>query len=122
MFQSIVCVTYVYILLIYIYIYIYMYIYIYVYIYIYMYIYIYIYWAFLIEEDKIKYFLLVLKSMFYEHYILPQVNNIGGIKRYFHTFPFQDCFNLHLILLLKEFLVLSGLLKPAFEKIARENS
>ena len=50
------------------------------------------------------------------------LKNIGSIKRYFHTFPFQDCFDLHLMLLLKEFLVLSGLLKPAFEKIARENS
>ena len=56
--------------------------------------------------------------MFCEHYyFLPQVKNIGSIKRYFHTFPFQDCFVFHLItLFLKGFLVLSDLLKPAFEK------
>ena len=91
MFQSIVCVTYIYI-------------------------YIYIIFFELFWSKKIKYFLLVLTSMFCEHYILPQVKNIGSVKRYFHTFPFQDCFYFHLMLLLKEFLVLSGLLKPAFEK------
>ena len=61
--------------------------------------------------------------MFCEHYFLPQVKNIGSIKRYFHTFPFQDCFVFHLIaLLLKGFLVLSDPLKPAFEKSSKENS
>ena len=60
--------------------------------------------------------------MFCEHYFLPQVKNIGSIKRYFHTFPFQDCFVFHLItLFLKGFLVLSDLLKPAFEKSSKEN-
>ena len=57
------------------------------------------------------------KSMFCEHYFLPQVKNTWSIKRYFHTFFFQDCFVFHLIrLLLKGFLVLSDLLKPPFEK------
>ena len=52
-----------------------------------------------------------------EHYFLLQIKNIGSIKRYFHTFPFQDCFVFHLInLLLEGFLVLSDLLKRAFEK------
>ena len=61
--------------------------------------------------------------MFCEHYFLPQVKNIGSIKRYFHTFPFQECFVLHLItLFLKGFLVLSDLLKSAFEKSSTENS
>ena len=55
--------------------------------------------------------------MFCEHYFLAQVKNIGSIKRYLHTFPFQDCFVFHLMkLFLKGFLVLSGLLKPAFKK------
>ena len=72
-------------------------------------------------SKKIKYntFSLVLKSksMFSEHYFLSQVKNIGGIKRYFHTFPFQGCFVFHLItLFLKSFLVLSDLLTPIFEK------
>ena len=61
--------------------------------------------------------------MFWEDYFLPQVKNIESIKRYFHTFPFQDCFVFHLImLLLKGFLGLSDLLKPAFEKSSKENS
>ena len=63
------------------------------------------------------------KSMFCELYFLPHVKNIGSIKRYFHTFPFQDCFVFHLIMLLvKCFLVLSDLFKPAFEKSNKENS
>ena len=61
--------------------------------------------------------------MFCEHYFLPRVKNIGSIKIYFHTFPFQDCFVFHLItLFLKYFLALSDLLKPAFEKSSKENS
>ena len=61
--------------------------------------------------------------MFCEHYFLPQAKNIGSIKRYFHTFPFKDCFVFHLItLLLKGFLVLSEHLKTAFEKSSNENS
>ena len=28
-----------------------------------------------------------------------QMKNIGSIKRYFHTFPFQNCFVFHLIIL-----------------------
>ena len=59
--------------------------------------------------------------MFCEHYFLPQVKNIGRIKIYFHTLPFQDCFVFHLIMLfLKDFLELSDLLKPAFEKCSKE--
>ena len=55
--------------------------------------------------------------MFCEHYFLPSVKNIGSIKRHFYGFPFQDYFVLHLIMLfLKGFLVLSDILKPAFEK------
>ena len=50
--------------------------------------------------------------MFREHYFLPQVENIGSVKRYFHTFLFQNCF----ALFLKGFLVFSDLLKPVFEK------
>ena len=48
-------------------------------------------------ENKIKYFSAVLrsKSMFCEYYFLSQVKNIGSIKRYFHTFYFQDCFVFH---------------------------
>ena len=58
--------------------------------------------------------------MLCEHYFLLQVKNIGSIKRYFHAFPFQDCFVFHLItLFLKGLLVLSDLLKPAFEKKQR---
>ena len=61
--------------------------------------------------------------MFCEHYLLPQVKNIGSIKRYFDAFPFQDCFIFQLItLFLKCFLELSDLLKPAFEKNSKENS
>ena len=58
-------------------------------------------------------FLLVLKSksMFSEHYFLPQVKNIGNIKICFHLFLFQNCFVFHLITFLKVFLVLSDLLK-----------
>ena len=69
-------------------------------------------------------FSLVLKSksIFCEHYFLPQVKNIESIKTYFHTFPFQDCFVFHLIrLVLKGFPELSNLLKPAFEKCCKEN-
>ena len=59
--------------------------------------------------------------MFCEYYFLPQVKNIGSIKTYFHTFPFQDCFVFHLITrFLKGFLVLSDLLKPAFDKSSKE--
>ena len=55
--------------------------------------------------------------MFCEHYFRYQVKNIGSIKIYFHAFPFQDGCVFHLItLFLKDFLVLSNLLKPAFEK------
>ena len=58
------------------------------------------------------------KSMF-----CAQVKNIGSIKRYFYIFPFEDYFVFHLIMLfLKGFLVLSDLLKPAFEKSSKENS
>ena len=66
---------------------------------------------------KLNTFSLVLrsKSMFCEHYLLPKLKNIESIKTYFHMFPFQDCF-FYLITLLKGFLVLSELLKPAFEK------
>ena len=61
--------------------------------------------------------------MFCEHYFLTQVKNNGSIKRYFHKFPFQNCFVFHLItLLLKSFLVLSNPLNPAFEKSGTENS
>ena len=60
--------------------------------------------------------------MFCEHYFLPQVKNIGSIKIYFYTFPFQDCFVFYLItLFLKGFLELSDLLKPVFEKCRKEN-
>ena len=61
--------------------------------------------------------------MFCEHY-LPQVKNIGSIKRYIHKFPFQDGFVFHLkiMLFLKGFLVLRDLLKPAFEKSSKEIS
>ena len=56
--------------------------------------------------------------MFCEHYFLYQVKNIGSIKIYFHAFPFQDGCVFHLIkLFLKDVLVLSDLLKAAFEKI-----
>ena len=59
--------------------------------------------------------------MFCEHYFLPQVKNIGSIKIYFHTFPFQGCFVFHILMLfLKGFLVLSDLLKPVFEKVAKK--
>ena len=59
--------------------------------------------------------------MFCEHYFLPQVKNIGSIKRYFHTFSFQDCFVFHVLtLFLKGFLVLIDLLKPTFEKVAKK--
>ena len=45
------------------------------------------------------------------------MKNVGSIKRYFHTFPFQDCFVFHLIkLFLEGFLVLSDLLKSAVGK------
>ena len=61
--------------------------------------------------------------MFCEHYFLPQVKNIGSIKRSFDACPFQDCFIFQLItLFLKCFLELSYLLKPVFEKISKENS
>ena len=61
--------------------------------------------------------------MFCEHYILPLRKNIGGTKTYFPTFPFHDCFVFHLItLLLKDFLVLGDILKPACEKRSKENS
>ena len=57
--------------------------------------------------------------MFCEHYFVPQVKKIGSIKRYFHTFTFQDRFVFHLITLL--FLV-CDLLKPAFQKSSKGNS
>ena len=61
--------------------------------------------------------------MFCDNYFLPLVKNIVSVKRYFHTFPFQDCFVFHLIMLfLQGFLVLSDLLNPAFEKSTKENS
>ena len=48
------------------------------------------------------------------------MKNVGNIKRYFHTFSFQDCFVFHLItLVLEGFLMLSDLLKPALEKVAK---
>ena len=60
--------------------------------------------------------------MFCAQYFLPQLKNIGGIKRYFHAFPFQDWFVFHLItLFLKGLLGLSDLWKPAFEKSSKEN-
>ena len=67
-------------------------------------------------EDKI--FLLVLrsKSVFCEHYFLPQAKIIGSIKRYFHTFPLQACFVFHVITFLNGFFVLNDLLKPTFAK------
>ena len=60
-------------------------------------VYIFYFIAFLILEDKLKYFSVVLrsKSMFCEHYFLSQVKNIGSIKRHFYTFPFRDCFVFH---------------------------
>ena len=42
-------------------------------------------------------------------------------KEIFHTFPFQNCFVFHLIMLFLGFLVLSDLLEPAFEKSNKEN-
>ena len=61
--------------------------------------------------------------MFCEHDFLSQVKNIRGIKRHFHTFPFQDWFVFHLMtLFLKGFLGLSDLLKPPFDKSCKENS
>ena len=52
-----------------------------------------------------------------------QVKNIGSMKRYFYTFPFQDCLVFYLIwLFLKGSFVLSDLLNPAFEKSGKENS
>ena len=61
--------------------------------------------------------------MFCEHYFLLQVKNIGSIKRYFRKFPFQDCFVFDLLtLFLKRLLVLSDLLKVAFEKHSKRNS
>ena len=57
-----------------------------------------------------------------EHYFLPQVKNVGSIKIYFSTFPFQDYLVFHLIMsLLKGFLALSNLLKPGCEKGSKEN-
>ena len=45
-----------------------------------------------------------------------------GIKRYFHTLPFQNYFVFYLIILfLKGFLVLSDLLKPASGESSKEN-
>ena len=42
---------------------------------------------------------------------------MGSINRYFHTFPFQDCFVFYLIkFFLEGFLVINDLLKTAFEK------
>ena len=60
--------------------------------------------------------------MFCEHYFLPQVKNIEGIKRYFHTFPLQDWFVFQdlMTLFLKGLLGLSDLQKPAFEKAAKK--
>ena len=82
--------------------------------------YMYIFFIELFWSKKIKWntFLLVLrrKSIFCEHYFLPQMENIGSITRYSHTFHFRDCFVFHLMLFLEGFLVLSDLLKPAFEK------
>ena len=61
--------------------------------------------------------------MFCEHYYLPQVKSIGNIKKYFHTFPFQDWVVIHLVMLFfKDFIVLSDLFKPNFEKSSKENS
>ena len=61
--------------------------------------------------------------MFYDHYFLPQVENIVSIIRYFHTLPYQDCFVFHLIMLfLKGFPMLSDLLNIGFEKNHEENS
>ena len=87
----------------------------------------YIYFLFYNERfwsKKKKSFSLVLKSaiMFCDHYFLPQVKNIGSIKRYFHIFPFQDCFVFHLMLFLKGFLVLSDLLNLASDKGSKEIS
>ena len=61
--------------------------------------------------------------MFCEHYYLPQVKSIENIKKYFHTFPFQDWVVIHLVMLFfKDFIVLSDLFKPNFEKSSKENS
>ena len=57
------------------------------------------------------------------HYFQPQMKNIGSIKGYLYKFPSQNCFVFHLIMLfLKGFLVLSDLLKPAFEKNSKKYS
>ena len=86
--------------------------------------YIYIFFCFILSffylRRWIEIFLVVLrsKSMFCEHYLLPQVKNIGTIKRYFNTFPVQDCivvFDL-ISLFLKSLLVLNDLLKSTFER------
>ena len=59
--------------------------------------------------------------MFCEHYFLPQVKIIGSTRRYFNTFPFQDCLVCYLMkLFLKGFLVQSDLFKPAFERSNKE--
>ena len=75
-------------------------------------------------SKKIKYFFILRsKSMFCKYCFLSQVKNIGSINRYFHTFPFQDCFVFYLIkLFLKGFLVISDLLKTAFEKKVAEKN
>ena len=63
------------------------------------------------------------KGMLGEHYFQPQMKNIRSVKRYSHTFSFQNCFVFHLIMLfLKGFLVLSDLLKPVLKKSGKENS
>ena len=80
-----------------------------------------IFFILLLSSNPFK-LVLKCKSMLYEYYFLSHVKNIVSIKRYFHTFPLQDCFVFHLMLFLKGFLVLSGLLKTAFEKSGKENS
>ena len=61
--------------------------------------------------------------MFCEHYYLPQVKSIESIKKYFHTFPFQDWFVIHLLTwFFKDFIVFSDLFKSNFEKSSKENS
>ena len=61
--------------------------------------------------------------MFCEHYFLPQVKNTRGLKRYFHTFPFQGWFVFYLMtLFFKGFLGFSDLLKADFDKCSKENS
>ena len=61
--------------------------------------------------------------MFCEHYYLPQVKSIENIKKYFHTSPFQDWVVIHLVMLFfKDFIVLSDLFKPNFEKSSKENA